>query len=99
MSSVKASFGFIERADADEAVFFHFNEFITKKDPEVGDEVSFMLARRHNRMSALQITVLPPGSVKLIDDLGKGVEGTVDVSLTRQRDEHQSPLPGKIIIA
>jgi len=64
--SIKDKYGFIRCAEREEDLFFHFSE-VTKSDddPNIGMEVSFLVAEdsRNNKLSAVNISVLPKGSV------------------------------------
>lgn len=59
------NFGFIERADTAEMVFFHFSELSPDCTDQltVGCPVECVLQNRQGKEVATQIKILPPGSV------------------------------------
>ena len=59
------NFGFIERADTAEMVFFHFSELSADcvDQLSVGCPVECVLQNRQGKEVATQIKILPPGSV------------------------------------
>jgi len=64
IATLKDNFGFIETAEHDKEVFFHFSAFegdIT--DLDLGDEVDFTISRKTGKASAENIKKLPKGSV------------------------------------
>ncbi|XP_041107879.1 uncharacterized protein LOC121316771 [Polyodon spathula] len=78
ISGVKKSFGFIERADIAQEIFFHYTEFCG--NPEtlvVGENVEFTIAKVKGREVAVGVRLLPMGTVILHDISVKWFEGTV----------------------
>ncbi|KAK1170979.1 hypothetical protein AOXY_G7949 [Acipenser oxyrinchus oxyrinchus] len=78
ISGVKKSFGFIERADIAQEIFFHYNEFCG--NPEtlvVGENVEFTIAEVKGREVAVGVRLLPMGTVILHDISVRWFEGTV----------------------
>ena len=65
IKTLKDSFGFIERADAAEMVFFHFSELSPgyRDQLSVGCPVEFVVQNRQGKEVATQVKVLPPGSI------------------------------------
>lgn len=64
IATLKDNFGFIETAEHDKEVFFHFSAYegdITELD--LGDEVDFTISRKTGKPSAENIKRLPKGSV------------------------------------
>ena len=56
VSSLKDSFGFIERADVVAEIFFHYSEFQGDiRDVMIGDDVEFGIQRRKVRTFALYL--------------------------------------------
>ena len=72
VKTLKDSFGFIERADIAEMVFFHFSEIQQSQLSQliVGASVEFVLQNRQGKQVATQIKVLKFGTVSydIIDD-------------------------------
>lgn len=63
IATLKDSFGFIEMADHEKEVFFHFSAFDgDPNDLDLGDEVEFALSRKTNKVSAENIRKAPKGS-------------------------------------
>jgi cold shock CspA family protein len=64
IATLKDSFGFIETADHDREIFFHFSAF--EGDPnelDVGEEVEFSLSKKTSKVSAERLKLLPKGTV------------------------------------
>lgn len=64
IATLKDSFGFIETAEHDREIFFHFSAF--EGDPselDVGEEVEFILSRKTSKVSAEKLKLLPKGTV------------------------------------
>ncbi|CAF0873866.1 unnamed protein product [Adineta ricciae] len=73
ISTMKDSFGFIEREDALKEIFFHITEFgpnIATNSVQPGVEVEFDIQDRHNKEVACNITILPKGTVEF-DEIDK----------------------------
>ncbi|PSN48449.1 hypothetical protein C0J52_16573 [Blattella germanica] len=96
--SMKESFGFIERADVVQEIFFHFSEAKMKEELNLNDNVEFTIQTRNGKEVACNITKLKPGSV-VFEDLSTEIfKGQVLKTLERgQQLRHQrDPLPGRI---
>ncbi|XP_078582670.1 cold shock domain-containing protein E1-like isoform X38 [Branchiostoma floridae x Branchiostoma japonicum] len=64
IATLKDNFGFIETANHEKEIFFHFSEFdgdITMLD--LGDEVEYSTVRKNNKVSAERIFRLSPGTI------------------------------------
>ncbi|CAF3081035.1 unnamed protein product [Rotaria socialis] len=73
ISTMKDSFGFIEREDALKEIFFHITEFgpnVATNTVHPGVEVEFDIQDRHNKEVAINIIILPNGTVKF-DEIDK----------------------------
>lgn len=78
IATLKDNFGFIETAEHDREVFFHFSAFDGESgDLDLGDEVEFTLARKTAKVSAENIRKLPKGSVAPEEVLPGIVDGKV----------------------
>jgi len=68
ISSLKESFGFIERADVVAEIFFHYTEYNGKiSDLMIGDDVQFQLQNRQGKEIAICINKLEAGTVVFED--------------------------------
>lgn len=65
IAAIKEHYGFIESADHQKEVFFHFSNFVgdDAESTDIGDEVEFTLARKTAKVSAEAIRKLQPGTV------------------------------------
>ncbi|KAK3798016.1 hypothetical protein RRG08_034577 [Elysia crispata] len=64
VATLKENYGFIETADHEKEVFFHFSSFIgDTNDLELGDEVEYTLARKSSKVSAENIRKLARGTI------------------------------------
>lgn len=64
VSSLKESFGFIERADVVAEIFFHYSEFNGDiNDVVIGDDVEYELQDRQGKEIAIKINKLASGTV------------------------------------
>ncbi|CAF1266558.1 unnamed protein product [Adineta steineri] len=73
ISTMKDSFGFIEREDALKEIFFHITEFgpnVATNTIQPGVEVEFDIQDRHNKEVACNIIILPKGTVEF-DEVDK----------------------------
>ncbi|XP_078662925.1 cold shock domain-containing protein E1-like isoform X27 [Branchiostoma floridae x Branchiostoma belcheri] len=64
IATLKDNFGFIETANHEKEIFFHFSEFdgdISVLD--LGDEVEYSTVRKNNKVSAERIFRLAPGTI------------------------------------
>jgi len=68
VSSLKESFGFIERADVVAEIFFHYSEFNGDvNELMIGDDVDFQLVNRLGKEIAVKVNKLDPGTVVFED--------------------------------
>ncbi|XP_057296405.1 cold shock domain-containing protein E1-like isoform X2 [Hydractinia symbiolongicarpus] len=68
ISSLKESFGFIERADVVAEIFFHYSEFNGDiNEVMIGDDVEFHLQDRQGKEIAVKVKKLPAGTVVFED--------------------------------
>ncbi|GFR76349.1 cold shock domain-containing protein E1, partial [Elysia marginata] len=64
VATIKENYGFIETADHEKEVFFHFSSFNgDTNDLELGDEVEYTLARKSSKVSAENIRKLARGTI------------------------------------
>jgi cold shock CspA family protein len=64
IATLKDNYGFIETADHEKEVFFHFSSFTgDTNDLELGDEVEYTLARKSSKVSAENIRKLNKGTI------------------------------------
>lgn len=75
IATLKDNYGFIENADHDKEVFFHFSAFDgNPNDLDLGDEVEYTLTRKSAKLSAENIHRVPKGSIPAEELVkGKGV--------------------------
>jgi len=68
VSSLKESFGFVERADIVAEIFFHYSEFNGDvNELMIGDDVEFQLVDRLGKEIAVKVNKLVPGTVVFED--------------------------------
>jgi len=87
ISVLKDGFGFIESAERDTLLFFHFTEVLMLGQTlNVGDEVEYTIdpatGFSNSRLSAIRIKHLPPGTVQFEIVLEKIVHGVVSKEAT-----------------
>lgn len=75
IATLKDNYGFIENADHDKEVFFHFSAFEgTATELDLGDEVEYILTRKSSKLSGEAIKKLPKGSIpqheEIVKDMG-----------------------------
>lgn len=64
IATLKENFGFIETAEHDREVFFHFSAYDGNPgELALGDEVEYTLSRKVNKVSAESLRKLPKGTV------------------------------------
>lgn len=82
VTSMKESFGFIERSDLVKEIFFHYSE-VTMHVPDlhVGDHVEFSVQERNGKDVATEIRLLPHGSVQLEEISNELFVGTIEKPL------------------
>jgi len=80
VSGMKDSFGFIKRSDVTGEIFFHYSQVSADvPDLRVGNDVEFLIENRKDKQVAVNITLLPEGSV-IFDDVSSVVHnGTIKV--------------------
>lgn len=103
VKTLKDSFGFIERADMEKDIFFHYSELAsgTESDIVAGACVEFVIQNRQGKEVATLIKVLASGSVQF-DTVGEEVfQGAVKTpvirSFTHGRGKELEPLPGELV--
>lgn len=93
--SLKESFGFIERADKVNEIFFHYSEFQGDiGDLLLGDDVQFVVHERNGKEVAVLVEHLPEGTVKFEDISKDTFQGTVEKVFNRAK--RQEPLNGRV---
>lgn len=99
VSSMKESFGFIERADKVSEIFFHYSEFLGDiNDLMLGDDVEFTIQPRNGKEVAVRVEKLPEGTVTFEDISEDTYTGVVDKALSKSVAKRQhDPLHGKIL--
>ncbi|CAF0830573.1 unnamed protein product [Didymodactylos carnosus] len=97
VSTMKDSFGFIEREDAVKETFFHISEVSENGNMiHPGAEVEFEIQDRHNKEVASNIVLLPEGSV-VFDDIDQSFHiGRVTEPLTKPKKANEL-LTGRIL--
>ncbi|XP_013412003.1 cold shock domain-containing protein E1-like [Lingula anatina] len=67
IATLKDNFGFIENAEHDREIFFHYSA--VEGDPcdlDLGDEVEFVITKKSTKVSAENIRKLPKGTVAVV---------------------------------
>lgn len=91
ISSLKESFGFIERADVVAEIFFHYSEFDGEvNDLMIGDDVEFQLQNRSGKEIAISVKKLEPGTVVFEDISTTRYKGHVIKALNAPRSLNNS---------
>ncbi|XP_018914708.1 RNA-binding protein Unr isoform X2 [Bemisia tabaci] len=97
--SIKETYGYIERADVVKEIFFHVPEEESSTKFQLGDDVEFNIQTRQGKEVAVNMRILPPGSVvfeDVCDDIMKGqVLKTLEDS-AKSQPQASDPLPGRI---
>lgn len=96
VATLKENFGFIETAEHDREIFFHFSAFAG--DPgelDLGDEVEFTLSRKTSKVSAENIRKLPKGTVAG-EDVQPGVLDGKIIRCLRIVNPEQDEYPGLV---
>ncbi|PIK55534.1 putative cold shock domain-containing protein E1 isoform X2 [Apostichopus japonicus] len=98
VSSMKESFGFIERDDVTKEIFFHFSEFQgNASDLCLGSEVEFIIGNRNDKHVGIEITLLPQGTVVFEDvNAGTFTGRIVKASFRSSSRRSLEPTPGKL---
>jgi len=80
VSGMKDSFGFIKRSDVTGEIFFHYSQVSADvPDLRVGNDVEFLIENRKDKQVAVNINLLPEGSV-IFDDVSSIIHnGTIKV--------------------
>lgn len=98
VSTIKDSYGFIERADVVDEIFFHFSE--AKNIPgglKLGDDVEFYIQTRNGKEVATNMVKLNPGTVVFEDINQEMIKGQVLKPVERNpRHSQKDPLTGRI---
>ncbi|KAK7065496.1 Cold shock domain-containing protein E1 [Halocaridina rubra] len=98
VSTIKDSYGFIERADVVDEIFFHFSE--AKNIPgglKLGDDVEFFIQTRNSKEVATNMVKLSPGTVVFEDINQELIKGQVLKPVERNpRHNQKDPLTGRI---
>lgn len=98
IATLKESFGFIETAEHNKEVFFHFSNFDGEPgDIDVGDEVEYTLARKTNKVSAESIRKLPSGTVAPEEVVPGVLDGKI-IRCMRIVNPEQDEYPGLVQI-
>ncbi|XP_064629135.1 cold shock domain-containing protein E1-like [Lineus longissimus] len=96
VATIKDAFGFIETAEHDREVFFHFSAFDGEPgDLDVGDEVEYQLTRKTAKVSAEYIRKLNKGTVAPEDVLPGFIEGRI-IRPMRIINPDQDEYPGLV---
>lgn len=96
IATLKDNFGFIEVADHNREVFFHFSAFSgDPNDLDIGDEVEFTLAKKTAKVSAESIRRLPKGTVAPEEILPEVYDGKV-IRCMRIINPDQDEYPGLV---
>lgn len=96
IATLKDSFGFIETAEHDREIFFHFSAF--EGDPtelDVGEEVEFTLSKKTSKVSAEKLKLLPKGTVAPETVLPEVFDGRI-VRCMRIINPDQDEYPGLV---
>ncbi|ESO83947.1 hypothetical protein LOTGIDRAFT_108249 [Lottia gigantea] len=68
IATLKDNYGFIENAEHDKEVFFHYSSYDGDiSELELGDEVEYVLARKSSKLSAENIHKLTKGTVSPVE--------------------------------
>ncbi|XP_068230034.1 RNA-binding protein Unr isoform X3 [Palaemon carinicauda] len=98
VNTIKDSYGFIERADVVDEIFFHFSE--AKNIPsglKLGDDVEFYIQTRNGKEVATNMVKLSPGTVVFEDINPELIKGQVLKPVERNpRHSQKDPLTGRI---
>jgi cold shock CspA family protein len=103
VKSLKETFGFIERADVVEEIFFHYSEVSAGEETKLilGASVEYVIQNRQGKLVATQISVLPHGTVtfdSVSSDTREGVVKTPVIrSFTHGRGKEYESTIGEII--
>ncbi|XP_027228505.1 RNA-binding protein Unr isoform X1 [Penaeus vannamei] len=98
VSGIKDSYGFIERADVVDEIFFHFSEAkgITG-GLKLGDDVEFYIQTRNGKEVAANMVKLNPGTVVFEDINQEMIKGQVLKPIEKNSRLYQKdPLDGRI---
>ncbi|CAF1160122.1 unnamed protein product [Adineta ricciae] len=100
ISTMKDSFGFIEREDALKEIFFHITEFgnnIAPNTIQPGVEVEFDIQNRLNKDLASNITILPKGTVQF-DEIDTALHiGRITQPLQMKTKKSSDILSGRLL--
>lgn len=88
VSGMKDSFGFIKRAEVAVEIFFHYSQVAADvPDLRVGNDVEFSIENRKDKEVAINVSLLPDGSVVFDDISEKILSGKLLTIPTNKRDE------------
>jgi len=88
VSGMKDSFGFIKRAEVAVEIFFHYSQVAADvPDLRVGNDVEFSIENRKDKEVAVNVSLLPDGSVVFDDICEKILSGRLLTIPTNKRDE------------
>merc|ERR1719232_2377753 len=87
INDIKDAYGFIQCADRDAKIFFHFSECLdVSRQPKEGDDCEFTVADDPNhpgQLMATRIKLLPPGSVQFSVAIHADAVGKVEIEPTK----------------
>lgn len=99
VATLKDQYGFLESAEHDREVFFHFSNFDGEpSELDLGDEVEYTLAKKTNKVSAENIRKIPKGSVAPEDILPGVLNGRI-IQCMRIINPDQEEYPGVVQIS
>uniref|UniRef100_A0A673YJG6 Cold shock domain-containing protein E1 n=1 Tax=Salmo trutta TaxID=8032 RepID=A0A673YJG6_SALTR len=98
IATLKDNFGFIETANHDQEIFFHYSELCgDMENLELGDTVEYTLSKgKGNKVSAEKVTKVAAGSVYANGDVGEAVMLGKVVRPLRSVDPSQTEYQGLI---
>lgn len=98
VSGIKDSYGFIERADVVDEIFFHFSEAKgIAGGLKLGDDVEFFIQTRNGKEVAANMVKLNPGTVVFEDINQEMIKGQVLKPIEKNSRLYQKdPLDGRI---
>lgn len=75
IATLKDNYGFIENADHDKELFFHFSSCEgLATDLDLGDEVEYTITRKSAKLSAENIKKLPKGTIPQYEEMSRDTE-------------------------
>jgi len=85
VATMKDNFGFIKCEDRPEELFFHFSDVRDRDGVRPGDSVEFRVGRSRGKVNAVEITMLPRGTVVLEELLEGPFQGVVKLPAMQPR--------------